>query len=292
MQFLIPYPAFPESIMRDNVPGFPPTFPEVAATKAHPPKKASGKYPSRLFVGTATTILEWRSTRSMTDPDFLRTGHQVYLRPGVMATRRSLPIITKPYARKPFSSKVDGESFANVFALHTFQSMRLDMESGSAVMRVPAMSGRQVLPGALGTMNDLFQVMRPANGWMLELGSGTDDVFTCGYRIYVSRDTLMVNKLRDIPGCCEGQRVYLMLAHLGASTLPSPKTPFLTVTMSAKQGLELVRLINRDLISAIHLDDYGVFLSQLDDFKKAVQDAGLSGKVVHLDQKGQYKFKA
>ncbi|RDW60093.1 hypothetical protein BP5796_11699 [Coleophoma crateriformis] len=281
MQFLIPYPAFPESIMRDNVHGFPTTFPEVAAAKAHPPKKASGKYPSRLFVGTATTILEWRSTQLMPDPDFLRTGD-----------RRSLPIITKPHARKPFSSKVDGESFANVFALHTFQSIRVDVESGSAVLRVPAMSGRHVLPGALGTMHDLFKVVPPANGWMLELGIGTDNVFTCAYRIYISRDTLMVNKLRDIPGCCEGQRVYLMLAHLRGSTLPFPKTPFLTVTMSAKQGLDLLRLINRDLISALHLDDYDVFLSQLDDFNKAVQDAGLSGKVVHLDRKGQYKFQA
>lgn len=36
--------------------------------------------------------------------------------------------------------------------------------------------------------------------------------------------------------------------------------------------------------------DYDVFLSPLEDFKKGVEDAGLSNKVVYLDRKDQYKF--
>ena len=36
--------------------------------------------------------------------------------------------------------------------------------------------------------------------------------------------------------------------------------------------------------------DYDVFLSSLDDFKKAVKEAGLEDKVVYLDRKDAYHF--
>jgi L-ascorbate metabolism protein UlaG (beta-lactamase superfamily) len=62
------------------------------------------------------------------------------------------------------------------------------------------------------------------------------------------------------------------------------------VTMDAKQGVQLMQLINPDLTIPIHYDDYDVMLSPLEDFKKAVQEAGLEGKVVYLDRKDQFKF--
>jgi hypothetical protein len=46
-----------------------------------------------------------------------------------------------------------------------------------------------------------------------------------------------------------------------------------------------------ELPMLIEESDYDVFLSPLYDFKKAVQEAGLSGKVVYLDRKDQYLFK-
>ena len=36
--------------------------------------------------------------------------------------------------------------------------------------------------------------------------------------------------------------------------------------------------------------DYDVFLSPLEDFKKAVREAGLEDKVVYLDRKDAYHF--
>ena len=36
--------------------------------------------------------------------------------------------------------------------------------------------------------------------------------------------------------------------------------------------------------------DYDVFLSPLEDFKKAVKEAGLDDKVVYLDRKDAYRF--
>jgi L-ascorbate metabolism protein UlaG (beta-lactamase superfamily) len=130
---------------------------------------------------------------------------------------------------------------------------------------------------------------------MLELGyqpsSGSDADFECGYRIYISGDTLMVDELKKIPERYKGQNIDLMLVHLGGTTIPSPNVPLLMVTMDATQGLQLVRLINSDLTIPIHFDDYDIFLSPLSDFKKAMEEAGLSDKVVYLDRKDQYKFK-
>jgi len=101
----------------------------------------------------------------------------------------------------------------------------------------------------------------------------------------------MVDELKKIPERYKGQNIDLMLVHLGGTTIPSPNVPLLMVTMDATQGLQLVRLINSDLTIPIHFDDYDIFLSPLSDFKKAMEEAGLSDKVVYLDRKDQYKFK-
>lgn len=101
----------------------------------------------------------------------------------------------------------------------------------------------------------------------------------------------MVDELKKIPERYKGQNIDLMLVHLGGTSVPSPKMPLLMVTMDAIQGLQLVRLINPDLTIPIHYDDYDVFLSPLSDFKKAMEEAGLSDKVVYLDRKDQYRFK-
>jgi L-ascorbate metabolism protein UlaG (beta-lactamase superfamily) len=128
---------------------------------------------------------------------------------------------------------------------------------------------------------------------MLELGytnPSADASFHSGYRIYISGDTLLVDDLKEIPVRYAGQNIDLMLIHLGGTTLPSPKMPLLMVTMDAQQGLKLVQLINPDVTIPIHYDDYDVFLSPLEDFKKAVEEAGLSEKVVYLDRKDKYEF--
>jgi L-ascorbate metabolism protein UlaG (beta-lactamase superfamily) len=129
---------------------------------------------------------------------------------------------------------------------------------------------------------------------MLELGylpSSNDDSFKCTYRIYISGDTLMVDELKEIPERYAGQNIDLMLVHLGGTSIPSAKAPLLMVTMDAKQGVELLRLINPDVTIPIHYDDYDVFLSPLSDFVKEIQNAGLSKKVVILDRKDKYSFK-
>jgi L-ascorbate metabolism protein UlaG (beta-lactamase superfamily) len=130
---------------------------------------------------------------------------------------------------------------------------------------------------------------------MIELGysspsSSNADEFQNGYRMYITGDTLMVDELKEIPQRYEGLDIDLMLIHLGGTTIPGPSLPLLMVTMDAKQGVELMHLIDPDITIPVHYDDYDVLMSPLDDFKKAVSKAGLDSKVVYLDRKDQYRF--
>jgi L-ascorbate metabolism protein UlaG (beta-lactamase superfamily) len=64
----------------------------------------------------------------------------------------------------------------------------------------------------------------------------------------------MFDELKGIPERYRGQNIDLMLIHLEGTTIPSPSAPLLMVTMDAKQGLELSRLINPDLTIPIHYE--------------------------------------
>jgi L-ascorbate metabolism protein UlaG (beta-lactamase superfamily) len=131
---------------------------------------------------------------------------------------------------------------------------------------------------------------------MLELGySSSNDSFSPGYRIYISGDTIIVPELSEIPKrYTDAQKpIDLMLTHLGGTTIPSPALSPMTVmvTMDAQQGLELVRMRRPDITVPIHFDDYDVMASGLEEFQKAIEDAGLTEKVVYLDRGDKYSFK-
>jgi hypothetical protein len=57
----------------------------------------------------------------------------------------------------------------------------------------------------------------------------------------------MADELKEIQERYKGQNIDLMLMHLGGTTIPSPSVPPLMVTMDAKQGIELVQLIQPDV---------------------------------------------
>jgi len=216
--------------------------------------------------------------------------------------RRDLPIITTPHAKDSLTGKGQDESFNQVFDLDFFEHMMVNVSSTSASGKIPrikvtGMPGKHVPSGVLGAANDFLHAVPPTNGWMVELGYGkaqnetSDDGFDCGYRIYISGDTLLVDDLKAIPEHYKDQNIDLMLIHLGGTTIPSPSLPLLMVTMDAKQGVELVKLICPDMTIPIHYDDYDVFLSPLSDFKAEMEKAGLSEKVVYLDRGDGYKFR-
>ncbi|KAK1238517.1 hypothetical protein MKX07_006663 [Trichoderma sp. CBMAI-0711] len=220
---------------------------------------------------------------------------------------RDFPIITTPHAKGCLTSSSKPEPFRAVHALDFFQSILLESpaniqtETATPVIRVTGMPGKHVPPGTLSALNDLLSAVPPTNGWLLELGwadasaNAQDDENTpselrTGYRIYISGDTLFVDELREIPKWLNGKHVDLMLVHLGGTTIPGASAPLVMVTMDAKQGIQLIHLIQPDVTIPIHFDDYDVFLSPLSDFQDKIKQDGLKERVVYLNRGDQYRF--
>lgn len=107
----------------------------------------------------------------------------------------------------------------------------------------------------------------------------------------------MTAELHEISKRYADQRINLMLIHLGGATIPSPlvgrlmEPLALTVTMDAEQGFQLIQLIQPDVTIPIHYDDYDVFASPLEDFRRIIEVVGLLEKVVFLDRRDQYCFR-
>lgn len=213
-----------------------------------------------------------------------------------------MPIITTTHAKKCLTTDKggdDGDGFRKVYGLGVWEGLVLpvvnssgDVDGKGAAVKVTAMPGKHVPPGVMGTVNELLGAVPPVNGWLVELGTqdGAGGRFETGYRIYISGDTLFVDELKEIPAWLKGERIDLMLLHLGGTTVPGPKMPLLMVTMDATQGLQLMRLVDPDVAVPIHFDDYDVFLSPLQDFKKEVEAAGFGDRVVYLDRGDEYRF--
>ncbi|KFZ02189.1 hypothetical protein V500_00386 [Pseudogymnoascus sp. VKM F-4518 (FW-2643)] len=219
--------------------------------------------------------------------------------------RRSLPIISTAHAKAHLTSKLgEGEAFTAVYALDTYQSTVLEIKTTqrpsvptikTPAIKVTAMPGKHVSLDLFTSLNGFVQAVPPVTGWMLELGhlpfaSATTNSFECGHRIYITGDTLLVDELQEIRARYSGEKIDLMLIHLGGTILPEPNPPFLA-SMDASQGLQLLRLVEPDMTIPIHYDDYDIFKSPLREFKKAVKDAGLEEKVLYLERKEEYRFK-
>ncbi|RKL09978.1 hypothetical protein BFJ71_g1064 [Fusarium oxysporum] len=208
---------------------------------------------------------------------------------------RDFLIVTTPHAHKCLTSK--NEPFRNVKPLDFFDHLELKNEDSKAgeplpVIKVTGMPGKHVPPGPLAAVNDLLGAVPPTNGWMLELGyhKVENGKLQTGYRIYISGDTLLVDELKEIPKWLREERIDLMLIHLGGTTIPGPSAPLIMVTLDAKQGVELMKMMDPEVTIPIHYDDYDVFLSPRKDFETAVKEAGMENRVVILDRGDRYRF--
>ena len=288
---------------------------------------ASSTRAQLLFIGTATTLIRFAPLTILTDPNFLHAGDHVHLGPGVNATRktdpyldlqqlpnvdlvllshyhedhfdrkvesdlnRDLPIVTTPHAKECLvDKKGDDDRFNRVTALEPWDTATVDVVGEQKTVGVTAVPGKHVPPGFLETANELLGAVPPTNGWIVELTSSRN-AQNC-YRIYITGDTLLVDDLKTIPERYSkaGRPIDLMLAHLGGTTIPSPSIPLLMVTMDAKMGVDLIKMIQPEITIPIHFDDYDVFASPLSDFRDAVREAGLEDKVIFLDRGDAYEF--
>lgn len=138
-------------------------------------------------------------------------------------------MITTPHANHHLAEVKKGDdTFTCVHPLDHFESLFIniagagDGQSKQPAIKMTGMPGKHVPPGpaqVLRTANNLLGIVPPTNGWMVELGYGVpdwgDSTFECGYRIYISGDTLMVDELKEIPERYKDQKIDLMLIHLG-----------------------------------------------------------------------------
>ncbi len=259
---------------------------------------------SIFFVGTATVILRYAGFTILTDPNFLHAGDHVHLGYGLTAERltnpaieleelppidfcvlshyhgdhfdriveerlqKDLPIITTEHAAGNLREK----NFTAPVALDTWDSAVA--EKNGATVRVTSMPGKHG-PTAV----DLF--LPPVMGSMLEFRNAAGERTTL--RLYITGDTLVHDDLHEIPK--RYPDIDLALFHLGGTRIMG-----ILLTMDAEQGVEAIRIINPREVIPIHYNDYEVFQSPLEDFKRAVEAAGFTDRVRYLNHGETYNF--
>ncbi|RFS82193.1 MBL fold metallo-hydrolase [Actinomadura spongiicola] len=257
------------------------------------------------FVGNATTILRCGPFTLLTDPNFLHRGQRAYLGFGLSTRRltdpaldidelprldavvlshlhgdhwdrvarakldRGLPIVTTPHAAR----RLQGwHGFRHAVGLRTWESHTL--AKNGALLRIISMPGRHA-PGPVQ------RLLPPVMGSLLEFSPATGDV---QFRLYITGDTLMFDGIHQIAR--RNRDIDLAVLHLGGTKLPGG----LLVTMDATQGADLLAAIRPANAVPIHHDDYTVFTSSLDDFRRELDRRGMSGDVTYIDRGQTHTF--
>ncbi|HEY3996780.1 MAG TPA: MBL fold metallo-hydrolase, partial [Mycobacterium sp.] len=247
------------------------------------------------FIGNATTLIRFGGVTVLTDPAFLHKGEHVYLGHGIWARREVEPacqIADLPPIDLVVLSHYHGDHFDDVAAqeldknlpivstadavdklgalgfkrghpLDTWES--LEVRKGDAALRITAM------PAKHATEEAVNELLMPVNGHLLEFSRNGESL----YRLYITGDTMLVDGLEEIPR--RHPDIDLGLIHTGGTT-------FLVtvVTMTGEQGVRAVEITKPRTAIPIHYNDFSVFLSGLDDFKKAAQASTTKTEFVYL----------
>ena len=236
------------------------------------------------FVGNATTLIRCAGFTVLTDPNFLHRGQRAHLGYGLTAKRltepaldvselppldavvlshlhgdhfdrvarrglaKDVPVVTTRHAARWL--KRWGFTAACAMARWDRWSLR---SPGGARLRVTSLPGRH----AFGVMGALLP---PVMGSLLEFQRSPT---AAPYRVYVTGDTLVHEDLRQITR--RHPDIDLGMLHLGGT-----KVLGFTVTMDARQGVDLLEMVPvRDAVP-IHYDDYPVFASPLSALRDEV----------------------
>jgi L-ascorbate metabolism protein UlaG (beta-lactamase superfamily) len=255
------------------------------------------------FIGNATTLIRFAGLTILTDPAFLHKGGHVYLGHGIWARREVEPacqiadlppidlIVLSHYhgdhfddvaaqeldKKLPIVSTADAVAKLNALGFHrgypldTWES--LIVNKGEATLTITAMPAKHATDDAVNAL------LMPVNGHLLDFSRDGEQL----YRLYITGDTMLVDSLEDIPR--RYPDIDLGLIHTGGTT-------FLVtvVTMTGEQGVKAVEITKPATAIPIHYNDFSVFLSGLDDFKKAAQTSTTSTKFVYLTHGETYSF--
>jgi L-ascorbate metabolism protein UlaG (beta-lactamase superfamily) len=180
---------------------------------------------------------------------------------------RNTPILTTASAARTLRRM----GFTRLYGLRTWDAV--EVSKGPMRLRVRA------LPGTHGPL--LVSAFLPdVMGSMLEFRNMDDGG---EFRMYISGDTLVFDRLQEVRR--QYPNIHLGLLHLGGTRVMG-----ILVTMDAEQGIEALRIVQPDLAIPIHYNDYDVFRSSLDEFRRAVERAGLQDKVKYLQHGEIYSF--
>lgn len=255
------------------------------------------------FIGNATTLIRFAGFTVLTDPAFLHQGGYAYLGHGIYARRqvgpacqvadlppldlivlshyhgdhfddeaardldKDLPIISTDHA----IGQLAALGFGRGHALDTWQEQVV--EKGDARLVITALPGKHATDDALAAM------LMPVNGHMLDFSRDGERL----YRLYITGDTMLTDRLYDIPERYPGIDVGLI--HAGGTTL------FVTVvTMTGAQAVRAAEITRPRTAIPIHYNDYSVFLSGLDDFRQAAVASSADTQFRYLTQGERYHF--
>ena len=256
------------------------------------------------FIGTATVLIRYAGITILTDPNFLHKGQHAELGYGLTSERltepaipiealpkidliilshfhgdhfdqlvqekldRGIPIVTTPQS----AVALEALGFQKRIALQTWES--LTVTKGAATVRISAMPGRHgppilaaLLPNVMGSILDFSRNGRPAD-----------------YRMYITGDTLVYADISEIPK--RFPEVDLALLHLGGTRILG----VMKVTMDGRDGVRMMQLIAPRRAIPIHYDDYTVFKSPLEDFRREVEAAELQNRVTYIGRGERYAF--
>ena len=255
------------------------------------------------FIGNATTLIRFGGLNLLTDPAFMHRGTHTYLGHGIWARRevepacqvadlppidlvllshyhgdhfdeaavrdldQDLPIITTADA----VGKLAPLGFGRAYPLDAWQSAQVG--KGEARLQITAMPARHATDDAIAAM------LMPVNGHMLEFSHGDQEL----YRIYISGDTMLTDELAEIARAYPD--IDLGLFHAGGTTL------FMTVvTMTGEQAVRAVEIVQPGTAIPIHYNDYSVFMSGLDDFRRAAAESTTDTAFHYLAHGETYSF--
>src|SRR5258708_26161169 len=103
------------------------------------------------------------------------------------------------------------------------------------------------------------------------------------FRLYISGDTLLHDRLYDIPRWYPD--IDLALIHAGGTTLLGT-----VVTMTGEQAVRAVEIVRPRTAIPIHYNDFSVFLSGLEDFQNAAEKSPIATKFHYLSHGDTHLF--
>ena len=255
------------------------------------------------FIGNATTLIRFGGITILTDPAFLHKGQHVDLGRGIWAQRLVEPacqvadlppvdlIVLSHYHGDHFDpvaardldkdlpvistydavGKLGPLGFGHGYPLDTWDSHLV--EKGEARLKVTAMPGLHASDDATAAL------LMPVNGHLLDFSRGDQHL----YRLYITGDTMLHDRLKDIA------RFYpdidLGLIHTGGTTMLVT-----VITMTGEQGVRAVEITRPRTAIPIHYNDFSVFMSGLDDFKKAAETSSGDTEFRYLAHGETYTF--